>query len=243
MEKSRMTPEWIARVWNDNPCAKLDNGNIRFLARLAFVQLVDQRKDRKTGEDRGWGVVALLPDLTPFGGSAVALKALQDDYTAMMQEKAPIALTNPDLAAKYHNPFKKQGTWIDKKTGQLYDGFVQGRTAISANSSKSKPAVVDQNGAPIVEKNRIYSGCWALVAVKCGWIPADENPGPTFYLQSVMVVADDENLGGQGASDPQADFKGVKVDQTVNPAGAFGVDPATAGAQSAEARAVADLFS
>ena len=52
----------------------------------------------------------------------------------------------------------------------------------------------------------------------------------SFYLQSVMVIAHDENLGGEGASNPQQDFAGVKIDPTVNPTAAFGLDPSTSGA-------------
>lgn len=241
-EKTRMTAEWAARVWNDNPCTKLENGNIRFLARTAFVQVLESRKDKKTGADKGYGLVAMLPDLASLGGPEVALRPMMDDYNALMKENAPLALTNPDLAAKYHNPFKKQGTWIDKNTGQLYDGFVPGRLAISANSPKSKPPLVDINGAPIVDKAMFYSGCWALVCVKAGWIKNDENPGVTFYLQSVMKVADDENLGGVGSPDPNQDFKGVKVDPTVNPAAAFGASGVTAG-DAGRTAAAASLFS
>lgn len=224
-EKTKMTPEWVKRVWDANPCTQLDNGNIRLLARLAFVQALEPRM--KDGVDKGYGVVLLIPDLALIGSTALA--PLQNAAQAMFQEKAPLALTNADLMEKYHQPFKKQGTWIDKKTGALYDGFVPGRYAISANSSKTKPPVVDQNGAPIIDKARIYSGCWGIVAVKAGWINNTENQGPTFYLQSVMVVADDENLGGVGVSNPQQDFAGVKVDPSVSPAAAFGLDMATAG--------------
>jgi len=237
-EKTRMTPEWVKRVWADNPCAKLDNGNIRMgPCRAAFVNVLEQRK--KDGVEKGYGVVLLVPDKEIIG--ATALQVLEDDYMALMREKAPAALNNPDLLAKYHNPFKKQGSWIDKKSGQLYDGFVPGRIAISANSSKSKPPVVDINGAPIIDKARIYSGCWVIPAVKCGWINNTENEGPTFYLQSLMVVADDESLGGTGGGDPSRDFAGVKVDASVNPAAAFGASGPTAGGNG-EAAARAALF-
>lgn len=236
-EKTRMKPDWITRVWNDNPCQRTENGNIRFLARTAFCNVLERPKPGSDGKERAYGSVLLIPDLALIGGPE-ALAVLKAAETALLKEKMPGALANPDLRGKLHMPFKRQETYINTKSpeGDLYDGFVPGRVCISANSSQSKPAVVDQNCAPIIDKARIYSGCWVLATVREGWITNQQNPGPTFYLQSLMVVADDESLGGVGVSNPSSDFAGVKIDAAVNPAAAFGADPT----QSA---AAADLFS
>lgn len=241
-ENTRMTPEWIARVWKDNPCRKLPNGNIIFLARTAFCNVLERPKAGPDGKERAYGSVLMIPDLNLIGGQA-ALQPLVDDVNALYKEKMPAALANPDLRAKLHNPFKKQDGYINTKspTGDLYDGFVPGRLCISANSSQSQPAVVDQSLAPVIDKARVYSGCWVIAAVKAGWITNPQNPGPTFYLQSLMVVADDNSLGGVGQSNPSADFAGVKVDAAVNPAAMFGEDGPTAGGQAPAAAGI-DLF-
>jgi hypothetical protein len=240
-ENTRMTPEWITRVWNDNPCRKLPNGNIIFLARTAFCNVLERPKPGTDGKKRAFGSVLLIPDLQLIGGPT-ALQPLQTEYEAQLKEKMPAALANEDLRAKLHDPFKKQGSYINTKSkdADLYDGFVPGRFCISANSSQSQPAVVDQMMAPVIDKARVYSGCWVIAAVRGAWIINPQNPGPTFYLQSLMVVADDNSLGGVGQSNPNADFAGVKVDQSVNPAAMFGADGATSGAQAA-APAI-DLF-
>lgn len=233
-EKTKMTPEWITRVWQENPCRKQPNGNIILgPCRAAFVNVLERPKPGSDGKERSYGTVIIIPALSLIGGPQ-ALAPLQQDIIAIFQDKAPAALQNPDLMAKYNNPIKRQGGWIDKKTGDLYDGFVSGpdRFAISANSSQSKPPVVDQNLAPIIDKNRIYSGCWVIPSIKADWIKRDDNPGVTCYLQSLMVVADDENLGGVGAANPNADFAGVKVDPTVNPSALFGAGGPTAGEQA-----------
>lgn len=227
-EKSRMTREWVERVWADNPCLKLDNGNVRFVARLGFVNLLERPKPGSDGKERAYGAVLLLPEM----GGAVSMAPLQAEVSALFGEKAPLALQNAEVMKKYNNPFKKQDGYVDKKTGQLFDGFVMGRFCISANSSQSKPSVVDINGAPIVDKSGIYSGCWAIVAVRPAWYK-NESEGATCYLQSVMKIADDENLGGVGQSNPSQDFAGVKIDPTVNPAAAFGVGGTTAAQQAA----------
>lgn len=230
-EKTRMTDEWIARVWKDNPCHIAANGEIiTGPVRLAFCNVLERPKPGQDGKERSYGAVLLFPE-------DADLKPLYDAATDLFTEKAPQVLANPKLASKFNNPFKKQGDFLDAKTGEAYDGFVEGRTAISANSSQTKPVVVDLRNTPIVDKARVYSGCWAIVALKAGWIGRDDNKGPTFYLQSIMVVADDENLGGVGSSNPSVSFAGVKIDQTVNPAGLFG------GEEDDEETAKAALFS
>lgn len=234
-EKSNMTPDWIQRVWQQNPCRVQPNGNVILgPCRAAFVNVLERPKPGPDGKERSYGVVLVIPPLGLIGG-AQALAPLQQAIVAIFQEKMPAALANADLMAKMNNPIKRQATWIDKKTGQLYDGFEAGpdRFAISSNSAQSKPAVVDQTLAPIVDKSRLYSGCWVIPAVKPAWITRADNPGVTCYLQSLMVVADDENLGGVGAANPSADFQGVKVDPSVNPSALFGAGGETAGAQPA----------
>lgn len=232
-EKTRMTREWVERVWADNPCVLLDNGNIRFVARLAFVNLLERPKPGADGKERAFGVVALLPEI----GGPVQIEPLKKAVLDIYAEKAPAAVQSAEVRAKLNQPIKSQDGYVDKD-GTLYDGFVAGRLCISANSSKSQPPIVDIQGAPIVDKNQVYSGCWAIVSVRPAWFDVGTNKGPTFYLQTVMVVAHDENLGGAGRADPQKDFAGVKIDPTVNPAAAFGAD--SGGAQQA---AAADLFS
>ena len=85
--------------------------------------------------------------------------------------------------------------------------------------------------APIIDKKHVYSGVWAIVTLAPKWFDVSTNKGPTFYLQSVMVVADDESLGGTGSANPNSDFAGVKIDATVNPSAAFeNMKPADGGA-------------
>lgn len=222
-EKSNMKREWIERAWKDNPCVKLSNGNVRTgPVRLGFANLLERPKPGSDGKERAYGTVLLFPD-------GVDLSVLKNEAKAILQENAPASLTNKAIFDKLNNPFKDQGGFVDKE-GNIYDGFVPGRIAISANSSKSQPPVVDQKMAPIIDRRHVYSGCWAIVTLAPRWFDVGTNKGPTFYLQSVMVVADDENIGGAGAANPNADFAGVKVDAALNPAAAFGAEGATAGA-------------
>jgi hypothetical protein len=220
-EKSNMTREWIERVWTRNPCVTLPNGKIRLgPCRLAFTNLIERPKPGKDGKERSHGTVILIPDMTIPG---VNIDPLYEAATELYRAKAPGALTNEDLRARYHNPFKKQQAFIELKTGELYDGFVPGRIAISANSPGSAPRVVDARMMNIDDKDKCYSGCWAIPVLNPAWIGRQDNPGPTFYLDIIQVVADDEDLRGAGSSmSPQDAFGGVQIDAEVNPAGMFG---------------------
>lgn len=235
-EKTRMTPEWVARVANDNPVERLSNGNLRVFCRLAFANVLERSK-KKNGEEGPFGVVVLLPE-------ALDISLLRNAVVDLIKKEMPAALENQAIADKLHKPIKLQDGFVNMKPeaqGALYDGFVPGRLCISANSG-NQPPCVDQNMAPIVDKRHCYSGAWAIVTLVDKWFKADGNQGPTFFLQSVMIVADDENLGGVGAANPNEDFKGVKVDKAVNPAAAFGATGHTAGAAASTVGGV-DLFS
>lgn len=232
-EKSRMTREWIARVWADNPCRMLDNGNmITGPVRLAFANILERGKPQPPKTEGSFGAVLLFPE-------GVDLSVPKAQVLDLIRENAPAALANQALADRLNKPLKKQDTFVDKE-GRLYDGFAEGRVCISANSG-SQPPCVDMGLAPIVDKKHVYSGCWAIVTLAPKWFDVGTNKGPTFYLQSVMVVADDENIGGTGSANPNSDFAGVKIDATVNPSAAFeNMKPADGGA--AAAAGGVDLF-
>jgi hypothetical protein len=220
MKNSRHTQETIARWWAENPMhVSAKSGNlITGPVRLAFCNVLQRPKAGADGKEKAYGSVLLFP--FPVTEEA-ALKPARDAVLALYKENMPAALTNPAIREKLHKPFKDQGSFTSLESGECYAGFTPGLLAISANSSQSQPAVVDQNGAPITEKTRVYSGCWAIVALRPAWFKVDGNQGPTFYLQSVMVVADDESLGGAGAANPSADFAAVKVDASIAPADLF----------------------
>lgn len=234
-EKSRVTDAWLERAWSQNPNKINDNGTVTTgPVRLAFVNLIERGKN-KDGSLRAWGAVLLFPDHRII--KSMNMPVLMQPVTALLKEKAPLALGNPAVRAKYHDPFKKQDTFIDPKTGELYDGFVEGRFAISSNSSQTQPPVVDPRMAPIVDKSKVYSGCWALVNLNPGWIARDDKKGPTFYMNTVMVIADDENLGGVGAINPRDAFAGVSVE-----AGDIDADKAFGEGEKAKTED-ADIFS
>lgn len=218
-EKSSLTKEWVADVVSRYPPAKLPNGNIRLFGRFAFCNVLERPIDKKTGKEKSYGLVLLIPEGTD-------LSVLKYEAKELFRKEAPQALENPELARKFNNPFKKQEDYISTENGEMYDGFVKGRVAMSFNSPQSKPLVTDKRMAPIIDKKDIYSGAWGFVEVHPAWFSVDGNKGPTFYLQQLMKIEDDDSLGGMGRADPKAAFGDISITSDVNPSDAFGVaDP------------------
>lgn len=108
-----------------------------------------------------------------------------------------------------HSPFHKQQ---DKAKNA---GYTPGLVFMNS-TSKFKPPVVDVRHNPIVDKNRVYQGVWAICAVKPYAFGDKKDPkqkkGIGFGLQSVMIIGDDTRLakGGQ-APDTKAQFGGVNI--------------------------------
>lgn len=82
----------------------------------------------------------------------------------------------------------------------------EGHVYYAANSN-DPPGVVDRDLEDIVDKNKIYPGCYCRAEVVAKAVPgvgADDSGKPKnfvkFYLQHVMFWADGERLGGGGGS-------------------------------------------
>lgn len=235
---TNMTPDWIERALKTIPCTKIMKdgvwtGNIRTCpVRLSFPNIFHRSKPIPPNTEGTYGAVLLFP--------------LGADISLLRAEQQRIALENwPDAGKpggpKLYNAIRDQD--IDGKgnagESERYMGYVKGAMRIGANANRLVPCV-DQNMAPIVEEDRVYPGVWAVCSLSCFPFNKGVNKGPTFGLQSVMIIADDQNIGGTGQANPNTDFAGVKIDANLNPAAAFGAEGLTAGAT--EPASAADIF-
>ena len=101
-EKSRMTREWIQRVWADNPCRMLDNGNmITGPVRLAFANILERGKPGQGKTEGSFGSVLLFPE-------GVDLSVPKAQVLDLIKENAPAALANQALADRLNKPLKKR---------------------------------------------------------------------------------------------------------------------------------------
>lgn len=200
MTDTRMSDEWIERAVRDNPVVLLDNGNYRTCpVRLSFPNIFEMSKPKKSGIAPCYGANLLFP-------TCADLKPLQDGVVAVLKEKCPDALaTDPRKKIKVKLPFLEQDEML------RYQGYTEGGRYIIATSKKNKPTVVDVRQQLVTDESRVYPGVWAICTVRPFWYDVDVNKGVSFGLQSLMLVADDDNLGG-GSEDISTAFANVKID-------------------------------
>lgn len=228
--KTNMNSAWIDKVVRDNPFTLLENGNIRTCPlRLSFFHGWKRAKPQK-GDDGQlkegkYGSVLIIP---PSADVSLLGTIVRDTALA----KWPRA-GQPDGPRLKPTPLHPQSEMAGR-----YDGFWNEGIFIRAIADR-QPPIVDQRNAPITDENRAYSGAWAIVAIRAFTYDLAMSKGVSFGLQSVMIIADDQQLSG-GGGNPAQDFAGVNISSDVNPAAAFGTG-ATAGQQGG-APGVVDIF-
>lgn len=71
---------------------------------------------------------------------------------------------------------------------------------INANS-KEHPQIVDKNVQPILDKNEVYSGCYARVSITLYAFNSNGNRGIACGLGNIQKVADGDPLGGRSRAE------------------------------------------
>jgi len=103
-----------------------------------------------------------------------------------------------------HSPFLDgdgpQGK--SKKTGEPHAGF-PGHWFLRVKSGEAyRPTLIDRQKLPIVDKSKLYSGCYGYAVVHCfTWENKEKGKGLTFGLSMFQFAKDGENLGGAGGVD------------------------------------------
>ena len=64
-------------------------------------------------------------------------------------------------------------------------------------NSKDKPQIVDKNVQPILDRNEVYSGCYARVSISLYPFNTNGNKGIACGLGNIQNIADGEPLGGR----------------------------------------------
>lgn len=77
------------------------------------------------------------------------------------------------------------------KDGEEYEGMMYFNA-----SSNQKPSICDRRREPITDEAKVYSGCYANVAVKFYAFAVEGNKGIAAGLQAIQKVKDGERLGG-----------------------------------------------
>ena len=220
MKDSTLDVNWLQATMAANPPCVLENGNIfSGPVRLSFPNLmkpstkVDEQTKQKV--EGNYNCAVLFPigaDLQIFYRlwTELAYKEYPEYWDAANQRFVGL-----------ESPFHDQNT---KAFGaKPLEGYTPGAIYFNS-SSRFKPPIVDAGQNPIVDEKRVYPGVWAFLAFNLyvyGKSPPRPKKGCSFGLQSVMIIADDKNLGGAGA-DPKKDFAAVKINAQTNGAAMFG---------------------
>ena len=201
MADTNMTDEWIKKACERNPIRVLDSGNIRLCpTRGSFLNLFERSRPIPPATEGSYGGNLIFP-------TCADLSVLEKAVIEVLKEKCPDALSSdPKKRVKVKSPFKDQGDMLK------YDGYVEGGKFISATSKKNRPVLVDARQQIVTDETLVYPGVWVVCTVRPFWYDKGVNKGVSFGLQSVMLVADDKNLGGGGGGNVAADFAGVNID-------------------------------
>lgn len=222
MKDSRLKDDWITKVVQDNPIhINKENGNlITGPVRLSFVELFEAKHPMNdTSKPKVYSATLLW---TPL-------------QTQMIWQGEAWAAIYAAAAAKFpgnfgadRQPFGLHFPLHPQDQKQNYSGYTPGALYAACNS-QFKPAIVDAGMNQIVDPARVYSGIWAICACNIWTFDVRTKKGVSLGLQSVMIIADDDKLGG-GSSDPVKDFAGTRVSANYDPAAAFGSGAVNTGA-------------
>jgi hypothetical protein len=106
---------------------------------------------------------------------------------------------------KFALPFRKCSEY--EKQGEP---FTDDPEAIFINlNSTEQPSLVDENVRPVMSRDTIYAGCFALAQVYAHAYNTKGNAGVTLFVNAVQKAGDGEKLGG-GRPDPKTIFKPIK---------------------------------
>jgi hypothetical protein len=218
MKDTRMSEAWIKRVVTDFPCTLLDTGAIRTCpVRLSFPNIFKKGKPVEAGKEGTYGSCLVFP--------------LQAELGLLYRQAQDVAMAQwPKQMGKLKNPFLAQDDMVQ------YGGFTPGGVYIRSVAYENQPAVFDQRHVPIVDPARVYPGVWAVCTIRAFAYDKGVNKGVSFGLNSVMVVADDQPLGGS-VSDPDHDFAGVQIDAEMQVDSMFGQPSAPADSAAAREEA------
>lgn len=97
----------------------------------------------------------------------------------------------------------------DEKEDDQYSDQFRGNCFINPKS-KSRPGMVDRNGARILDAEELYSGCYVIAALSFFPYEISGNRGVGVGIDNIMKIKDGESLCGRPGT--ESDFAGVQFD-------------------------------
>ncbi len=166
------------------------------LVRLAFSDGLFTPQEDDKGR-KNWTASLLLPKSESL---ALYEKMALEAATAEWGDKALQLFKDKMIHSPFLDGDGPQGK--SKKTGEPHAGF-PGHWFLRVKSGEAyRPTLIDRQKLPIVDKAKLYSGCYGYAVVHCfTWENKEKGKGLTFGLSMFQFVKDGENLGGAGGVD------------------------------------------
>lgn len=199
----KMTPAYLKQLQASRPFKAVTDADGGFTGhvitgpvRLSFVYL-EKPKEKKSGGKVKF--VYAFTGLIPPGTDVAPAKAV---IQAVGTEKWPKFI---DMARRgaLVLPIKSQDANArgENKSGKAYKGFEVGGLFFDAQRSVEvdPPVMVGPDLQPLAAKE-FYSGCWAIVKLRAFYWEGEQQNGISFGVDSLIKVADDDKLGGEGGN-------------------------------------------
>jgi hypothetical protein len=189
--------------------------------RLSYVKtkggkhnLFDQR-DRTDasgniiGQDGGWGASLLITPGTDYTAWTAAALAVMESVHGSDRSKWPSKFT-------YRRPRGEEKDNIIRPIDLAKNPGYDGWEVMPFATYGEPPTIVGPNLERVMNRDEVYSGRWAYVAVNLYWMKGGPNraKGLSAGLQSVQLMHHDDRIGA-GAAAPEAYFQR----QAIEPAG------------------------
>lgn len=185
----------------DTPTTKVITGKVR----LSYAHIWEPSK-AEGSEELKYSAALIIPksDTVTIGKINKIVEALKADIKTKKGGKLPAKLKLPlrdGDEEKGDDPTYKDSYFINV-------------------SSKTKPGVVDKNLNEIIDKEEVYSGCYAKVSINFFSFDKAGSIGISAGLNNIMKVADGEQLSGRAsAADDFADENtDVDLQEDITPA-------------------------
>jgi hypothetical protein len=169
---------------------KVVTGKVRFCYANVFEPTA-----MNEGDTPKYNICVLIPKSDAKTLTAIN-KAIE---AAKIAGKAKLAGKNGLIPSTIKTPLRDG----DEERGD--DPAFEGMYFINANSNR-KPAVVDRDLNPILDKDEFYSGCYGRISLNFFAFNFNGNKGVAAGLQNVQKLADGEMLAGGSTADE--DFGG-----------------------------------
>lgn len=176
--------------------------------RLVFPNLFEAKPFMRNGKPAGepkYGLTMLFAPNDIAGLKAKAIEVAKAKWPGRDLKELAFPLKNGDSLAEKAEAKGKDGS------------FYRGTIVLKA-SSKFKPQVVGADRQPILDKDKVYSGCYGYAEIN--FVPYDAindgaKDGVTAYVNFVMKSRDGQRVAGRTAADVFAGIQGGTSNEDV----------------------------